>query len=220
MSAHLPVKLTLESPQFFDDLTAHVANGGCPIEFSELHHIPWGRVSNWIRRDKERERLFDAAEKDREQYLKRTILRNLDRITNVDLRDAYDDDGNLLPIKQIPRHVVDAIQSIESEELWGGTGRERGVVGDLRRVKFLDKTKALDLLGKYLKLFDQTHKHKVEVSFENFIKGSYAPSEIAAVQDTPAAPAVEITQAEETLPAVSEIVTPVVVENAPGVISE
>lgn len=81
------------------------------------------------------------------------VLLELLRIARVDLSQAYDTDGNLKPIHEIPEDVRRAIAGIEVEELFEGRGEAREHVGNLRKVKFWDKVKSLELLGKHLKLW-------------------------------------------------------------------
>lgn len=81
------------------------------------------------------------------------VLREVARLAMVDITEAFDDEGNLKPIKQIPEDVRRAISGIEVEDLFEGHGSDRERIGTLRKAKFWDKVKTLELLGKHLKLF-------------------------------------------------------------------
>ena len=89
-----------------------------------------------------------------------TVLRELLRIATSDIGEAFKDDGSLKPLKEIPTDVRRAIQSIEIDELFDGFGQDRHQIGLTKKLKFWDKTKALEMLGKHLKLFTE----KLEVS--------------------------------------------------------
>ena len=65
----------------------------------------------------------------------------------------------MLPIKDIPKAVRKAISGVEVEELFEGKGEDRVHVGTLRKVKFWDKVKSWELLGKHLKLFVERTEH-------------------------------------------------------------
>lgn len=82
------------------------------------------------------------------------ILRELLRLARADIGQAFGEDGKLKPIREMPEDVRRAISGLEAEELWEGHGEDRAHVGTLRKVRFWDKTKALDMLGKHLRLFD------------------------------------------------------------------
>lgn len=89
-----------------------------------------------------------------------TVLRELLRIATSDIGEAFKDDGGLKPLKEIPTDIRRAIQSIEIDELFDGFGQDRHQIGHTKKLKFWDKTKALEMLGKHLKLFTE----KIEVS--------------------------------------------------------
>ena len=70
------------------------------------------------------------------------ILQEWAKIGLLDPGDAYDHDGKLLNIKDMPIHVRKAISSIEVDEHSGTT-----------KVKFHSKASALDSLGKHFGMF-------------------------------------------------------------------
>lgn len=81
-----------------------------------------------------------------------TVLRETLRLATCDLAQAFDSNGDLLPPHKMPEDCRRAIASIEVH------------VGDdgvaVKKIKFWDKTRNLELLGKHLKLFVD----RVEVS--------------------------------------------------------
>lgn len=105
------------------------------------------------------------VEKARNEQAKRTgvtadtILFELLRIARSDLGQAFDDNGNLLPIKEIPEDVRRAISGVETFEEFDGHGVERVKIGETRKLKFWDKTRALELLGKHLGLYVEKVDH-------------------------------------------------------------
>jgi phage terminase small subunit len=87
-----------------------------------------------------------------------TVLSELVHIATVDPGEAFDESGALRPVSEMPFNVRHSIASIEVDELWEGYGAERAQVGVTKKIKFNDKLRALELLGKNLSLFaDRLH---------------------------------------------------------------
>lgn len=86
------------------------------------------------------------------------IIRHAAAVAFSDIRQLYDEHGELLPIHRWPDGVAESIAGIEIEELFEGRGESRERVGRLHKIKRWDKTKALEILAKYKKLFDDGPK--------------------------------------------------------------
>lgn len=87
------------------------------------------------------------------------ILRELHTLATVDIRQAFDEQGNLKAIKDLPEDVARAIASIESFEEYSGRGDKRDPVGYTRKIRMVDKIRALELCGKHLKMFTDKVEH-------------------------------------------------------------
>ncbi|MDO4282359.1 MAG: terminase small subunit [Clostridia bacterium] len=87
------------------------------------------------------------------------VIQELARIAFLDIRKLYNESGGLKNIQDIDEETVRAISSLETLEEYDGYGENREQIGNTQKVKLLDKTKALELLGKHLGMF----KDKVEV---------------------------------------------------------
>lgn len=88
------------------------------------------------------------------------VLAELLKIARVDLSQMYTERGELKNIHDIPEDVRRAIAGIEVDELWEGRGRDAQQIGLTKKVKLWDKPRALELLGKHLKLFTEVHEHR------------------------------------------------------------
>lgn len=87
------------------------------------------------------------------------ILLELKRLALADISQAFDEVGGLKPLKEIPEDVRRSISGLEVNELFEGSGDQKTAIGIARKVKFWDKNKALENLGKHLKLFTEKHEH-------------------------------------------------------------
>ena len=106
-----------------------------------------------------------SAQQERTQITADVVLSELLRLARVDLADAYTEDGKLKPVREMPEDLRRAIAGVESDEIWDWVEdddgeRRRELVGFTRKVKFWDKTRSLELLGKHLKLFTDVVKHE------------------------------------------------------------
>lgn len=88
------------------------------------------------------------------------ILELLYEIASVDLAEAYNEDGTLKKLTDIPPAVRRAMSGLEVDEIWDGYGDQRTLIGQSKKVKFWSKDKALENLGKWRKLFTE----RVEVT--------------------------------------------------------
>lgn len=115
------------------------------------------------------------GDQDEETRARRARYRvELDRIALADLGQAYDKEGKLLPLHEMPEDIRRTIAGIESEELWDDvadeeTGRmRREHTGTVVKVKSWNKEKALELAmraeGMLIEKVDHNHKGNVTYS--------------------------------------------------------
>jgi phage terminase small subunit len=82
------------------------------------------------------------------------ILAEYARIAFCDIGEAYDDDGNLMPIRDMSEDMRRAIVGMEQEE-------DALTEQKTKRIKMADKIRALDSLAKYQKMFVDRVEHDV-----------------------------------------------------------
>jgi phage terminase small subunit len=87
------------------------------------------------------------------------VITEVARLGFADLRKLFDANGGLLPVDQWPDDIAAAVASVEVDELFQGYGENRIQVGYTKKVKLWDKGKALEMLGRHLKLFVDRHEH-------------------------------------------------------------
>lgn len=83
------------------------------------------------------------------------VIERLMAIAGLDVSQAFDKDGALKPLSEIPELTRQAIAGLETDELYQGRGEDRHYVGQARKIRWWDKVKALELLGRHLGLFDE-----------------------------------------------------------------
>lgn len=97
------------------------------------------------------------------------VLKEIASIAFSDIRKLYNDAGGLKNIQDIDDETAKAIASLETLEEFEGRGDDREKIGDTQKVKMLDKTKALEMLGKHLGLFnDKTFN--INMNYEEYLK--------------------------------------------------
>lgn len=93
------------------------------------------------------------------------VIKELAKIAFLDIRKLYTENGQLKNVADIDSETVGAISSLETLEEYDGYGDNREKIGDTQKVKLLDKTKALELLGKHLGMFND-----INVNMKNTVQ--------------------------------------------------
>lgn len=145
-------------PNTLDRLCELIANGGSPIKVAGDWKIPYSYLIRWIYSDEKRKNAYEGAIVARSEWLVQRVLDELRLLALADLRQAFDETGKLKSIQEMPEAVARAIAGIESAEI--------GTAGFVRKVKFNDKNKSLELLGKNLKMFVEQVEIKGDINFE------------------------------------------------------
>lgn len=104
---------------------------------------------------KARERLADLIDPDR-------VLREAARLAFSDIRELFDEGGNLKPVTDWPEHLAAAVASVEvmKRNLGAGDGKQEDVV----KVRVWDKPKNIELLMKHLGLLKEQVAHTGEIA--------------------------------------------------------
>jgi len=107
--------------------------------------------------------LQEAMQKreERTEITQDMVLREYAKLAFLDPRRFYDDDGNLLPVKDLPDDVAAALASMEVVfERDGEDDKGRPQFAAVRKIKFSDKKAALDSIARHLGMF----KDKTELT--------------------------------------------------------
>lgn len=102
------------------------------------------------------------------------VIKELAKIAFLDIRKLYTENGQLKNIADIDSDTAGAISQLETLEEYEGYGEDREKIGDTQKVKLLDKTKALELLGRHLGIFND----KIDVNVKEKKEKKNAISDI------------------------------------------
>ena len=167
-------RLLLLRPTAVDEICAHIANGGTIVTLADAWGVRFSDISNYMASKPELRTRYDRALIDRTEWECERMLQELRSIATCDIRQAYDAAGRLKPIQDMPANVAAALQSVESEELYDGTGAEREAVGVTKKVKFWDKAKAIELFMKKHGMLVDRHKVEHEIRLEDLVGAANA----------------------------------------------
>ncbi len=89
-----------------------------------------------------------AARSKRTEITQDRVLEELARLAFFDIRKLYDEDGNLLPIHELPEEVAAAIGGLDVQSVGGDDS-----IVTTKKIKVIDKKGSLELIGRHLKMF-------------------------------------------------------------------
>jgi phage terminase small subunit len=101
-----------------------------------------------------------AARSKRTEIDQDYVLARMVEIDQMDVLDIMTDDMALKPVSQWPRVWRQYLSGFDLAEMFAGQGDERALVGILKKIKWPDKVKNLELLGRHLGMF----KDKLDVT--------------------------------------------------------
>jgi len=106
------------------------------------------------------------------------VLQRLIEIDQLDAADITDDEGYILPLKQWPKAWRTYISGMDVSELFDGQGMNRKKIGDLKKIKWPDKVKNLELLGKHINV--AAFREKIDHTSSD---GSMSPKESTLTEE-------------------------------------
>ena len=160
--------LTLK-PDFIENVFAHIANGGTLITLAEAWGVRHSDISGYIGKRPQLMHEYTAAMMARDEWEKERCLQELRAIATLDVRQAYNEDGTLKNVRDMPPQLAAALQSVETDELFEGNGADRTMIGYTKKVKFWDKAKAIELFMKKHGLLVERVKVQHTMKLEDLI---------------------------------------------------
>jgi hypothetical protein len=140
-----PQELFFHSSESLDNAVDHISNGGNILDFCKMYSIRVSAFWRWVEADEEKSAAIAAAEKMKERVIAEKVFRELDRISNFDIRSIFDKSG---AVKQPEEWSDDAGSVIAGMEVKEEFNREGELVGYVKKVKLWDKTKTLEQVAR------------------------------------------------------------------------
>ncbi len=78
------------------------------------------------------------------------VLRHLDALLNADIADILTPLGGYKPIPEWPLIWRQMLNGVDIQEIFEGYGEDREKIGDVVKIKFVDRLKSLEMLGKHI----------------------------------------------------------------------
>lgn len=151
----------------------HVANGGSLIDISFSHKIRFCDINEIIHSRQDYYESYQKALACRKELQEETCLKELRNLSEENIAKIFKDDGSLMSPKDWPIEIAKCVQSvkmIENTDADGNTHRRF-------EVKFYDKLRAIELLGKSQGLFIDKHEIKADQTLTKLIEMSYGKAE-------------------------------------------
>ncbi len=100
---------------------------------------------------------LQAKRSQRTEITQDRVLKELAAMAFIDITDAFEVDGRLKKLTDIPENVRRAISGIEVSEITV----EGFKIGETKKIKVIEKTKSLELIGRHLKMFTDKVEHGI-----------------------------------------------------------
>lgn len=154
-------KLGLINP---DDVLTHIACGGSLEDYARGIEVRFSDIWKYLTSMPDWEKQYDLALRTAEARDKDLVLRSLRAIITTHPTDCFNDDGTLKPVSEWPRELV---AGFEVEEITGGD-----VQGRVKKMKSVDKLKAVEMLGKERGMFQVKGKIEHSLTLEELVDQS------------------------------------------------
>jgi phage terminase small subunit len=111
-----------------------------------------------------------------------TVINRLDDLATVDPAECFSELNHVMKIHDIPLDVRRCIKEITVREEWDGQGRDKTKAAEIVTVKFYDRVRANELLGKNLKMFSDSVDVNVKHTLESLVAQAGEPRDADPAQ--------------------------------------
>lgn len=168
-------------PTAFGRFCADVSAGETPLAVCNRLGLNLYHMNMWIRKDDQRRVMLDEALVSRSEAIKWMLENQLHAIASFDVRVLFGENHQLLPVDQWPDEVGMAVAGVDLQDLFemvesaSGHGKDRVLIGYLKKIKVWDKLGAIDKLGKQHGQFRDKAQERIADSLESLLAKSFTP---------------------------------------------
>lgn len=128
------------------------------------HKTAHVKASQMMRDERIRKRIAELMEErnKRNRVSADYVLMRLVEIDQMDVLDILNDDMSIKPVSEWPKVWRQYLTGFELADMFEGRGDEKELVGILKKIKWPDKVKNLELIGKHVDV--NAFKERLEVS--------------------------------------------------------
>lgn len=161
----------ISEPEAFEIICEDISDGTTLSDVARRMEANFMWLHSWIHDDMfpERAERLMVALNARDALTKEDVIGQLHRIANIDIRDAFDEHGNLLSVQNLPESVAKAIASIDVST------NEAGDI--MKKVRFVDKSQMLALSGRRQRMFVDKVEVTGQMTLEQAVMESVKPRE-------------------------------------------
>lgn len=149
-------------------IEAFIANGGNGTQAAITAGYAASRAKHQACRLMKMQDVKDALRERQDKLARKheltteSVIAELSKIVHADPRRMFAANGTILPVKEWPDDVAGMVASIEVDETFDGSGKEKVWTGYTKKVKLWDKNSAIDKAMKHLGLFERDNKQKTD----------------------------------------------------------
>lgn len=173
--------------EWLSSICDHIAHGGSLIELCHSLGVSHVRILKKIQEDKELRSKYNDAILSRDETTKERILNDLRSISYFNVSKLFDESGVMIHPSQWPKDASIAVLSIDIQDIYSKNEK----LGEVVKVRFHDKLKSIELLGKQMSMFAQKVEHSGKLTIEDNI---YAAQKIIEAESKVVIPDENVTE--------------------------
>lgn len=152
-------ELMIDQDKTILTIVRHVSAGGTLPGLCDVWGVRYADVIAWLQGDKNLHSKYSDSIAARGEWAKEEVFEELRRMSKSRIVDFFDDAGALTDVKTWTPEMKGLIKKIKYND-----------DGEIEQIEFWNKEKALELLGKNMKMFTETHSISGKFSLEDLVQ--------------------------------------------------